>query len=48
MVIPPQITSSLTRNSPDEWIFRRELPAYGRGIHRMNGYSAANYQLVDV
>jgi hypothetical protein len=45
MVILPGITTSWTRNLPEEWLFRRELPAHGRGIHLKNVYSAMNYQL---
>jgi hypothetical protein len=37
MVIPQGITSSWTRNSPEEWLFRRNLPAQGRVTHRRNG-----------
>jgi hypothetical protein len=31
------LTSSWTRNSQEEWLFRWELPANGRGIHPRNG-----------
>jgi hypothetical protein len=31
------IIGSLTRNQPDEWVFRRELTAQGRDIHSRNG-----------
>jgi hypothetical protein len=36
MGILPVITTSWTRNPPEEWLFRRELPAHERGIHRRN------------
>jgi hypothetical protein len=37
MLIPLEISSSLTRNPSEKWLFRQELPAHGRGIHRRNG-----------
>jgi hypothetical protein len=40
-------TTSWTWNPPEKWLFRRQLPALRRGIHRKNGYSARNYQLRD-
>jgi hypothetical protein len=30
------ITSSRTRSTPEEWFFRRELPAQGQGHHLRN------------
>jgi hypothetical protein len=39
MFMPPGITSSWTKNPPEEMLFRRELLDHGRGILRMNGYS---------
>jgi hypothetical protein len=47
MVILLGITSSWTRNPPEKFLFCWESPAHGRGIHRRNGYSAGNYQLID-
>jgi hypothetical protein len=43
MVIPPGITGSKTRNLPDECYFSGQGPA----IHRKNGYSIGNFQLVE-
>jgi hypothetical protein len=37
-VILPEFTSSKTRNPPEEWLFRRELPAKGLGGYRKNGF----------
>jgi hypothetical protein len=37
-VILPGITSSRTRNPPEEWSLHRELPAQELGSHRRNGY----------
>jgi hypothetical protein len=37
IVILPGITSSLTRNLPEEWFFRQEIPAQGQEIHPKNG-----------
>jgi hypothetical protein len=47
MVIPLGITSSWTRNQPEEWLFYWELPAHGRGINQRNGYSTGNYLLMN-
>jgi hypothetical protein len=38
MVIPLGITCSWTRDRLEEWYFRRELPAHGRGIHLRNTF----------
>jgi hypothetical protein len=45
MVNLPGITSSWTRNQPEEWSFRRELPAYRQGIHPRNGIPLGNTDL---
>jgi hypothetical protein len=37
MVIPLGTTVSLTRNPPEEWLFRREFSGQAQGIHRRNG-----------
>jgi hypothetical protein len=37
-VILPRINSSMTRNPPEEWFFRHELPAQGLESHRTNGF----------
>jgi hypothetical protein len=47
MVVLRGITSSWTRNPPEEWLFSGESPAPGQGIHQRNGCSAGNYQLLD-
>jgi hypothetical protein len=46
-MILPGITTSGTKNPHEEWLFRRELPAHGQGIHLKHVYSAGNYQLRD-
>jgi hypothetical protein len=33
--------------APEEWFFRQELPAHGRGIDQKIDYSAGNYQLLE-
>jgi hypothetical protein len=43
MTIPPGITTAW--NPPDERLYRREIPAHGRGILLKNVYSAGKYQL---
>jgi hypothetical protein len=40
------VTSAATVSSTTALLYR-ELPLHGRGIHRGNGYSAGNYQLMD-
>jgi hypothetical protein len=45
--IPPGITSSWTRNTPEECLFSRESSIQGRGIHRKKRDSARNYRLID-
>jgi hypothetical protein len=47
MAILLRITSSWTRNSPEEWLFRRKLPAHEQRIYRKNGYYTGNCQLRD-
>jgi hypothetical protein len=47
MVIPPGIIHCWTRNPPEEWLFRQELPTNRRGIDQRNGYSARNYPLME-
>jgi hypothetical protein len=47
MVIPPGITSSWRMNPQEEWQFRQDSPAHGKGIHRRNGNSARNHQLME-
>jgi hypothetical protein len=37
-VIHPGITSSRTKNQPEKWLFRLELPAQGRGGYQRNGF----------
>jgi hypothetical protein len=39
------ITSSLTKNPLEEWLFCQELPI--RGIYRKKGCLAGNYQPID-
>jgi hypothetical protein len=38
----PEISSSWTRNPPEERLFRRERLAQGQGIHRINGIPQGN------
>jgi hypothetical protein len=35
-----------TRSTWDKWGFCQELQPHGRGIHRRNGYSAGNHQIM--
>jgi hypothetical protein len=44
MVILPGVTTSWTRNPPEEWLFRLDLPPHGRGIHLNYDYSTGNYR----
>jgi hypothetical protein len=43
----PPSTATVTGITTGYTVICRELPAHGRGIHRKNGYSAGNYQLMD-
>jgi hypothetical protein len=47
MAILPGISTSWMWNPLEEWLFRRELPAHGRGIHMKNVIFAGNCQLKD-